>query len=63
MNTEENMTKKIVFICLIMVILFASLCFADTKISEIMIAGGDKPSEGKTASYSWSVHTFDDKKF
>lgn len=41
----------------------ASPVAADTVISEAKIAAGAAPAAGNTPSYSWSVHTFDEKKF
>ena len=36
---------------------------ADTVISVARIGGGSAPAAGNTPSYSWGVHTFDEKKF
>ena len=70
------MTKRLLSIVLAAVMLFSLLPLsvsaqeidaadtaADTVISEANIAGGAKPTAGNTPSYSWSVHTFDEKKF
>ena len=56
-------------------VVMAILCFSSTvfaakvmftankKITEVKLAGGAYPVEGEKPSYSWSVHTFDEKKY